>query len=94
MKIKTTRTTFAGAVSRVSKAISGACAGERPALGCVLVKGHADGEGVTLVGSNIDITLSCEMPCEVMEPCEAAIPATLLDRLLAALPEGVLDIDL
>ena len=91
MQIETTKTTLANAVSRVSRAISASRANDNAAFGCVLVEG-AEGK-VKLTGTNGDILISTEIACEVSQPTNMAVPAGLLNKLLSALPEGVLEID-
>jgi len=90
MQIETIKTTFANAVSRVSRVISASCANDNAAFGCVLIEG-AEGK-VKLTGTNGDILISTEIACEVSRPTSMAVPAGLLNKLLSALPEGVLQI--
>lgn len=91
MKIKTTRTSLANAVSRVSRAISASCANGKPVMGCILIEGR--GGGIALTGSSDELLISTTLACEVAEPCACAVPSGLLNRLLSALPEGVVELD-
>lgn len=88
MNIKTTKTGFANAVSRVSRAIS--ASSSLPSMGCVLIEGIKG--GIRLTGTNGDIIIGTVLNCEVTEPVKMAVPAGILNKLLSALPEGVLDI--
>lgn len=91
MNIKTSRTILLGAVSRVSRAVGSSASSPNLIFGCILVEGHVDGR-VSLTGANGDVTLATAIECEVTDPCKAAIPAGLFNRLLSALPEGAVEL--
>lgn len=92
MRIKTTKSTFASAVSRVSKAIGGGLASEIAVYGCVLIEGEEGGNRVKLTGTNSVDLISTYIACDVSEPSTMAIPAKLLNKFLSATPEGALEI--
>lgn len=52
-----------------------------PVLACVKIEGKSDGSGVTIVGTNTDITVQTSLACEVETPDTFVVPY----RLLAAI---------
>lgn len=90
MKIKITRNSLVEGLAVVKDACEGKDA--LNILRCVkLVTG--DGE-VTLAASNLDITVTAKVACEVLRPGEVALVGSSLFGFANALPEGNVEIEL
>ena len=64
-----------------------------PVLSCVMIKGKADGSGVTIVGTNTDITVQSFIPCVVEIPDTVVVPYRPLSAIAGSAIAGVVGIE-
>lgn len=91
MRITTTTSEFKAALARFAGTIPARPA--LPALACLLVKGKEDGSGVTMTGTDTDISIVADMKCVVECPEAIAIPYRLLSALVDAAAAGIVTLD-
>lgn len=91
MRIKTTASELKSALAKFAGTIPPKPS--LPALACLLVKGKEDGSGVTMTGTNTDITIVAEMSCAVESPESAAIPYRLLSAAVDMSEAGAVTLE-
>ena len=91
MKIKTTQSDLKAALSKLSDVVPSNPA--IPILACVRIEGSPDGKGISLLATNIDITVKTTLECEVEEPSVAIVSYRLLSGVVNASVAGVIELD-
>lgn len=89
MYLTTTRDNLAGAVGLVQRAIPSRT--PLPVLSGILLQ--ATGEGLTLTGSDLELSIATWIPAEVTTPGELLLPARYLADIVRRLPEGPVQIE-
>ena len=91
MKIKTTQSDLKAALSKLSDVVPSNPA--IPILACVRIEGSPDGKGISLLATNIDITVKTTLECKVDEPSVAIVSYRLLSGVVNASVAGVIELD-
>lgn len=91
MKIKTTQSDLKAALSKLSDVVPSNPA--IPILACVRIEGSPDGKGISLLATNIDMTVKTTLECEVSEPSVAIVSYRLLSGVVNASVAGVIELD-
>lgn len=91
MKIKTTQSDLKAALSKLSDVVPSNPA--MPILACVRLEGSPDGKGISLLATNLDITVKTTLECEVSEPSVAIVSYRLFSGVVNASVAGVIELD-
>lgn len=54
---------------------------------------EAKGASIRLTTTDIDISINCEVPCEVAEPGATTLPVKILANMISCSAEGVIDVE-
>lgn len=89
MKIRAFRPELASCVADAARALP--TRPPLPVLNCVRITATGDGQ-VEIVGYDFDVYLRATMTADVIEPGQVLVPGRALAGMLAAMPDGTVDI--
>jgi len=91
MKIKTTQSDLKAALAKLADVVPSNPS--MPILACVRLEGNPDGKGISLLATNMDMTVKTNFKCEVSEPSVAIVSYRLLSGVVNASVAGVIELD-
>lgn len=91
MKIKTTQSDLKTALAKLANVVP-----PRPAvpiLSCVKIEGSPDGKGVSLLGTDTNVTVKTTLSCDVEKPAVALVSYGVLSAVVNASAPGDVELD-
>lgn len=92
MRLTIDKSVLAKALRIVGHAVPGTPS--LPVLRNVLLEASAEGQGLQIAATNLEIRVSCQVTANVQEPGAITVPARMLGEIVANMPDGGLALTL